>query len=442
MALTMMLGLASCSTDNDNSETSSTGNVIVKVNTADLYEELGITNYMLQILAKNDLAIEGKVLIYDAEGNLINELTQTTKQLDPLSFEVNNLPKGSYTLVAYQSINESDVWELVDKEKLSTVKLYAGTKHLYFYRALGLVSKTVTVNSGAIEEELTPKATGAMVDLRMDRTEGFTNLMSLSIFRHANGIFLDPARSEEDRLEYDPAENLSAGYIFENSDRMIYFVLAAGDMSTVLWYFSPDDNMFFSEWWNQPISLKPGAQIVYYYDKNPQLLYKAYVGPADGFEAWQAKKKDGRYALKPFAPYGISKDEVDKYMDVSGVYHTYIRTAQQDGYYYLLYYLDCRGKFKTEFVVDENKGLIGTYYTYENDDITLSQVEDEFTKMGYQFTQEKPNGETGKIHIFQSPNAEEVLLTHYVPEKKGWEVFFGLESETEYARMMQWDQRD
>lgn len=321
MALTMMLGLASCSTDNDNSETSSTGNVIVKVNTADLYEELGITNYMLQILAKNDLAIEGKVLIYDTEGNLINELVQTTKQLDPLSFEVNNLPKGSYTLVAYQSINESDVWELVDKEKLSTVKLYAGTKHLYFYRALGLVSKTVTVNSGAIEEELTPKATGAMVDLRMDRTEGFTNLMSLSIFRHANGIFLDPARSEEDRLEYDPAENLSAGYN-------------------------------------------------------------------------------------------------------------------------LLYYLDCRGKFKTEFVVDENKGLIGTYYTYENDDITLSQVEDELTKMGYQFTQEKPNGETGKIHIFQSPNAEEVLLTHYVPEKKGWEVFFGLESETEYARMMQWDQRD
>ena len=422
--LTLTLGLASCTTEKDNPAIPALGNASVKVNVAALYEELGITNVMQQVLGQGDWAVEGRVLIYDEEGNLIKELSKTTKQLTTVSFDLNNLPNGTYTLVGYQSINESDVWKLVDKEKLSTVKLSAGYLHLYYYRALGLVTQTVTINGNTVEAELTPKAAGAMIDLRMDRA-GYNNLMSLSIQRHANAIFLDPARSEEDRLEYDLAENLSSGYLYEGSSRDKYFVLASGDMNTIFWYLNPDDDYFWAEWWDQPISLRPGAQLVYYYDKNPQLFYKTYVGPAAGFEAWQAKKAEERFLLKPIAPYGASQDELKQYLDAAGIYYYYfgeneISPRDKEVYYNLNSY----GYFDVSFLIREGEGLVGSYYNYYLDDIQLSQVEAELTKIGYQLTEERTSSDGEIIHFFELPGTGEVLMTVVDPAEPGWWVFF------------------
>ena len=416
-----MFAFTACSTD-DNPANDTSGRVMIQMNTDAMYEELGYRNRMISLLQEDQFRLMGTVLVYDEGGSLVTELTDTIEQMAPITFDTGLLPNGTYTFVAFEYLVDSyQQWELQDKEKLSTVKIYKGTKRVYFHRSLGVVSQSVTINGVTESVEMTPKAAGTMIDVIVNRTENLNTDISLSIEKQGIGIYLDPSLSDAERIEYAPEENLSSALLYSDENRYPYFVLTEGDMNTLLFHWHPDENVYWSVWWNQPISLRPGTHLAYFYDDTPQLFYKTYVGPFDSFNAWQQEAKEHPYAIYPLVPYGASKEEAMQCMSSSGVYN-YLREIYPDDQYEDLWYpLSSSFIFYLDLLIDNEKGLCQSCYTYGSDDLPLSLVEEEIVKMGYVFVEDKTYDD-GTSRIYGSTDGNERV--ELFQGDGFWEVYF------------------
>lgn len=415
-----MFAMTACSTDDN--PTDNSGRALIQLNTDFLYNELKIPNSASSLLQNDDIKLVGAVLIYDEEGYLVKEMTDTIDNLAPITFDAGRLTNGTYTFVAFQHIFDNyQLWELQDKDQLSTVKIFKDRKRVLYYRALGVVSQTVTIDGSIGLVEMTPKAAGTMIDVHVNRTENLNNDISLSIQKQGIGIYLDPALSDAERIEYAPEVNLSSTYLYPNESYYPYFVLTEGNMNSILFHWHPEENLYWSVWWNQPISLKPGTRISYYYDDTPQLFYKTYVGPYDDFDAWYQDSREHLYALKPLVPYGATKEEAMQYMAESGVYNYLKEIGTIDGSPAMWYPLDPTSKFNLFVLVNEEKGVYCNVFTYNKDDIPLSLVEDEIIKMGYVFSKEEVSENATKRFYISPDGNEEVLLYQDDVE---WDVFF------------------
>lgn len=420
----MMFAFTACTDNDDNPVKPTSVSAVIKVNVGAIYDELGIADATKDVLKGDDAYLQGTLLIYDEGGNFVEEVTTTTKTLDPILLKATDLPTGTYTLVAYQFVADTlKVWELQDKQQLSTVKLYKSTYRTEYYRALGLASTTVTFDGGAIEAEVTPKAAGCIIDLRMTRTEEFSEQVSLSIEKHATGIFLDPAMSEADRIEYHPDVDLSAGFLSQEESDSKFFILMEGNMESVFFLWYPQNELFYAKWWDQPLCLKPGTQLVYYFDATPQLFYKTYVGPADGFDAWQQKAAENPYMLEPIVPYGATVDEVKQCMDASSVYHCFRELYEEVNGWGIWYKMNAKNTFYVDFMIDEEKGLNFIYYTYHGDDIPLSAAEDALMKRGYQLIYEGQIDDGRYLYMFEAPDGVDRVEAWEIG-RTGWKFVF------------------
>ena len=102
-AITLMMTttvLTSCTSDNEDNPSTSNQEAIM-VNTAALYDELGIRSEMAQALASGDYVLTDTLLVYDASGTLVTKLGTESSNLEPLTFNIEGLTDGSYTLVLW-----------------------------------------------------------------------------------------------------------------------------------------------------------------------------------------------------------------------------------------------------------------------------------------------------------------------------------------------------
>ena len=91
---------------------------------------------------------------------------------------------------------------LVDEEELSTVKVLQLDMVHICADAVGLASATVTVNGNSIEATITPKLVGSIFDLKSEKAPQEYGFVEIDLYRMdqvTTGIWLDPARSEDDR---------------------------------------------------------------------------------------------------------------------------------------------------------------------------------------------------------------------------------------------------
>ena len=94
-AVIVALAFNACST-NDNPITPSTpsGRAVITLNTAAMYEEVGIAK-LIEFNLNKLLCIADTVLIYDQNGRLVNKLGTVTKSFEPQTFEFDDLPNGT-----------------------------------------------------------------------------------------------------------------------------------------------------------------------------------------------------------------------------------------------------------------------------------------------------------------------------------------------------------
>ena len=226
-AVIVTLAFHACSID-DNPAPPSTGQAVITVNTAAMFEEVGLAELIESNLPKN-LCLADTVLIYDQNGQLVSKLGTVTKSFESLTFEFDDLPNGTYTLVGWQTsyLDDGTIadkhFALADEEELSTVKVI----QLYSIHSTattnGLASATVTVNGNSFEATVTPKFVGSVFDLKSEKSPqeyGFEEIGLYHMDQVTQGFWLDPARSEDDRwiIQDQYADPYPFAYLYQNEE--------------------------------------------------------------------------------------------------------------------------------------------------------------------------------------------------------------------------------
>ena len=81
-------------------ETPFTGQAVVSVNTASMYEELGIDQYVRKKLVPSGVyVITDTVLVYSQEGALIAKMGAESNTLGTQVLDLEGIPYGTYTVV-------------------------------------------------------------------------------------------------------------------------------------------------------------------------------------------------------------------------------------------------------------------------------------------------------------------------------------------------------
>ena len=237
-AVIVTLAFHACSID-DNPAPPSTGQAVITVNTAAMFEEVGLAELIESNLPKN-LCLADTVLIYDQNGQLVSKLGTVTKSFESLTFEFDDLPNGTYTLVGWQTsyIDKGTTadkhFALANEEELSTVKVVQLEPIHNVATTNGLASATVTVNGNSFEATVTPKLVGSILNLKSEKSPQEYGFDEISLYRMdlvTTGIWLDPARSEDDRWITEPIvdDPYPFAYLYQNETEFMHYTFEHGD---------------------------------------------------------------------------------------------------------------------------------------------------------------------------------------------------------------------
>ena len=234
--------------DNPLTPDNPSGRAVITINTAAMYEEVGMAE-LIEFNLSKAVSISDTVLIYDQNGHLVTKLGTMTKSFEPLTFTVDDLPNGTYTLIGWQSGNFNNgttiekKFVLADEEELSTVKVLQLELVNMAAFANGLASTTITVNGNSIEATITPKFIGSIINLKTEKAPKEYGFDEISLYRMdqvTEGLYLDPARSEDERwiteaIKDDP---YPFAFLFQDEKEFLHYTLEHGDdlpLSVVTW---------------------------------------------------------------------------------------------------------------------------------------------------------------------------------------------------------------
>ena len=313
LALMGAATMVACSKDDDTSNQDA-----IVVNTAALYDEMGIRGEMSQALAGGDYVLTDTLLVYDASGSLVRKLGAESHNLEPLTFAAEGLADGSYTLVLWQTARSASgerVWRLGGEERLSTAVLNETRALLDYAFAAGYATTTVATKGGKLVPTLTPMAIGSIIDLRVDHFDAMPEATALSLWGtniyYRTGIRLAPALDEDRRWYTDPDSALS-GHVAQ---------LPAGQTSGKFFTLYHGEGCPFELWMDQGeaddyvthighASLRVGEQAVCYFDLGRSSWQPPFMGTPVDFAAWKTDRDAGIPVTNPLLQWGCSIDDV------------------------------------------------------------------------------------------------------------------------------------
>lgn len=319
MAALAMMGAAamvSCSKEDDAKDINNQDAIVV--NTAALYDELGIRSEMAQALASGDYVLTDTLLIYDASGSLVTKLGSESSSMEPLTFNAEGLTDGSYTVVLWQTARSASgerVWQLQDEGQLTTAILNETRATLGYAFSAGYASTTVATKGGKLVPSLTPMAIGAIVDMRVDNLDAMSDATALSLWGtnigYHTGIRLAPALDEESRWYTDPDSSLS-GRVAQLPVGKVsgkFFTLYHGEANALeLWVDKGADEEYVTHLGDTPLPV--GRQTICYFDMGRRRWQPPFLGTPEDFAAWKSDRDAGIPVTDPLLRWGCSLDEV------------------------------------------------------------------------------------------------------------------------------------
>lgn len=340
-AALIMIGattMVSCKKDNDIPTTTPNQDAVV-VNTAALYDELGIRNEMMQALASGDYVLTDTLLVYDASGNLVKKLGAESHNLESLTFNAEGLADGNYTLVLWQTTRSASgerVWRLTGEEQLSTAILDETRSMLSYAFAAGYASSTVATKGGKLVPTLTPMAIGSIVDMRIDNLDAMPEATALSLWAtnigYYTGIRLAPAMDEESRWYTSPDSSLSTrvAQLPMGQASGKFFTLYHSDVPLELWADKGADEAYVTHINYAPLPV--GGQSVCYFDMERRSWQPPFIGTPKAFAAWKADRDANIPVTDPLLRWGCSIDDVYN--------HVFSKIWYQSGNYEPEYWAD------------------------------------------------------------------------------------------------------
>ena len=368
-ALTLMAlpVFTACTKDNPATSFDAT----ITVNPEPLYVELGMEGIHL-LFMQEKITVVDSVLIYNQEGHLVNKLgAETSMSLSPMTIEAGDLPVGTYTLVAWQTIiahlNGKDLqgWHLVGESELSTVSIMANANPISYIYALGYDSSTMTIQNGAANVSLTPKAMGSNIDLNVINLPGEPVYSKVTLWAGAEqlhpGVRLNPALDENDRYieNTDPDLWNCVAYCHPKYGYTFFTLAHGNDLTMEFWGERKDGGEEDYLGSLGPVKLGAGEYFTCYLNYQTRMWQAPFFGAKEDIYQWLDDGKSKTLNFNPLLQWGCSIAEVER--------HLQSKVWWQDGNEKLEYWEDPFQSWHKWYWVDaENK--ITEQYLFETED--------------------------------------------------------------------------
>ena len=429
-AVILALAFNACSNnDNPSTPVKPFGRAVITVNTAAMYEEVDLVPFIEQKLTKN-LCLTDTVLIYDQNGHLVKKLGTATKSLEPLTFVVDNLPNGTYTLVAWQTgIFENEtfkVFVLADEEELTTVKLARLKNTLLYGDAIGLAYATVTVNGNSFEATVMPKLIGSFINMKSEkapREYGFNNICLYRDDQMCKGISLDPSRSGEDRWIIGQHDGIvyPIAYLDKDETEYMHYTLEHGDdvqMYALAWSQVGDDSECTVIVETGHHKIQDGSRVAYYIDVDRISYQPPFLGPEDQLAAWKSDRDAGMLVNDPYLKWGGSLAEVKAHKQAKQYTSGNDQLVAWEDYgwhygYFVAYDLTEQYLFDTA----DGQNLKTVYCAYYGGDLSADDFTTSLLLQGYTYLGKLHDPDTESYDdLFQSADEKTQVRSYLDPD--------------------------
>lgn len=420
-AVIVTLAFNACSI-NDNPATPSnpSGRAVITVNTAAMYEEVDLVETIERNLSKI-MCVSDTVLIYDQNGHLVKKVGTVTKSLEPLTIVADDLPNGTYTLVAWQTgyydYETAKPIMLADEEELATVKLVRLKNCLLYAYANGLASATVTVNGNSFETTVNPKLVGSYITFKSEKAcdeYSFDQLYLYRVDQATKGIYLDPARTEDNRwiMGYNENKPTEFAYLENAETEYLHYTLEQGDdVQLDVFTWTKVDGHWKS---NRLVyaghhKLQEGSRMVYYINVDRVTSQPPFCGPEDQLPAWKADRDAGKLVNDPYIKWGGNLAEVEAHKKAKQYWfegNDQLESWGEYGWHY--WYLIANGfteqyLFKTE----DGQNLHYVLCICYDETLSINDFNKSLQLQGYTYL--------GKLHY---PNTEDYIDTFQSADEK------------------------
>ena len=418
-AVITALAFNACSvSDNPLTPDNPSGRAVITINTAAMYEEVGMAE-LIEFNLSKAVSISDTVLIYDQNGHLVTKLGTMTKSFEPLTFTVDDLPNGTYTLIGWQSGNFNNgttiekKFVLADEEELSTVKVLQLELVNMAAFANGLASTTITVNGNSIEATITPKFIGSIINLKTEKAPKEYGFDEISLYRMdqvTEGLYLDPARSEDERWIIEPIvdEPYPFAYLYLNETEFLHYTLEHGDdmpLSLVTWkpvgdYFEAEEIVAQGHH-----KLLNGSNMTYYFDVDRISYQPPFFGPADQLSAWKADRDAGILVNTPYLKWGSNLAEVEAHKKAKqfwAIGNNQLEFWEGNGWHYW-YYVAPGLTEQYIFETEDGQNLLAASCVCHNDNLPVDILHKSLLLQGYTYL--------GKLHYPDTDSYDDLFLS-------------------------------
>lgn len=429
--------VTSCNTD----DTPAKGSAVVRINTAALFEKLGITDLVNERLSAGKMTVTDSVLVYNQKGQLVAKLGTESSQLKTVSIGLEDLPVGTYTLVAWQTTSDGPwadpFWWLTGADALATARIVQNyPSSISVYRAIGMSSATVSIGSepASLEADMAPM--GSVLDMSVD---GLTeksdySYVSLSVQGDnaaVDGFYLDPARSGEDRWVFSDSR--------KESDRPLAGVMVSSAVNRVFTLVHGEDKAFTftgthagtkekESLIDATLTLVPGTLATCYYNLDRVAFQPPYLGPKDGFAAWKEDRDAGKLVSDPCIQWGVNLEAVHEHVVKHQLWwNYYIKDLEEvEGHGWGLWYSVAKNLYEYYCFEDQNgNNLLNAICICTDPNIPREVPFTSLVRQGYEFKGviSYPDRPEEICPVFLSSDGKlEVLICDFYDGC--WEIFY------------------
>lgn len=182
----------------------------LSIATSEAYETFGISDYVNALGEIPNLYIGVTSLLYDSEGNLVDEVNSNVRQFGPVN-QTFSVSRGKYTLLTVMTFAEKQnytyspvMWEFVNKNKLSTARLEKkAQRNISYLWVVSMASEEITMANENKSIAISPQLLGSMVNIEhynFDKKEDVGLVFAAKNI--SSGINLDPKLKGNDRYYY------------------------------------------------------------------------------------------------------------------------------------------------------------------------------------------------------------------------------------------------
>ena len=394
VAAMLPMCFTSC-TSEDNPAAPTAGKAVITVDNAAIYDQLGITDSMYYWL-ENALTIVDSVLIYDETGNLVTKLGAESSTMDPLTIEVNDLPRGTYTFVVWQNVIDrggDTFYLLAGEQQLSTVHMYSKNGAIQYMWASGYATASVTVDGSSTQTTMMPQSPCSIIELYVDnltQDKGYAGVLLERYDSYCSGVRLDPSLDEEDRWILGDTKYELVGYNYTGETTNKYLTFTHGDVELLLQGYIAENNsrdfILYDHY-----QLEPGSHAVFYFDMNRLWCQPTFFGSPEDFAPWKAERDAGILDFHPYLNWGCGVDEVLQAMQSKKAWDL---STELTPFYdqWEVHELIAKGtEERYVFNTEDGQDLCEVCIASMQEDLTFEEVKASLIKQGYQFA--------GKVHF-------------------------------------------